>query len=190
MSLTPVIQAKQVYSDSVDPVTSGFTPAEPGTEAIFIVFNGGVPASQWYWNPAIGAWATSGSSLNFSLLEAFGWSGRHNNVERPAKPHHTQVARQCSCVLQFSVHEVSGSPIPFKIRDEFAGVVLASGAFPANAQTADAAACNLVDLSSVPVAAFPVVAGQVVQFSAVPDGGHAAMPSDGYGFQAQGYAVF
>lgn len=103
----------------------------------------------------------------------------------------TQLDQACIFFPMFSVDEpTSIAPVPFLIKDMMTGATLASGSFPAAARAADANVVALTDPGLASVMSFVVPASTVMQFAAVPDGGHAAMPNDGVSFRVSGYVAF
>lgn len=186
--LTQIKSILQVSVSSAPPVNP---PANPSVEAlVWELSGGGTFVSQWLWNPANQAWTMgTNSASNWTKVEAFGWVGPHNEVLRHA-PEHTVIDRVGSFIPTFSVALPSTLPIPFTINDNMTGNVLATGVFPANNRQADALACGLVDGGSLPIGQFSIGVGQTVHFSAVPTGGHAAMPADGESFHVEGTLIY
>lgn len=192
MSMTPILSFQQVYSGTAPPtVGAGLMPENPAETALYVQFVAGVPASQYAWDVTTMAWvALPAPGYNWSRVEGFGWTGKHNNAHRPSSPAHTQLDQPCVYFPTFSVDEPSTSAVDFTIKDMITGATLATGSFPALQRTADSAAVSLVDTASVGVTSFSVPASTVMQFAAVPTGGHGAMPADGLSFHAQGFVVF
>lgn len=192
MSMTPILSFQQVYSGAAGPfVGAGLVPENPVEPALYVQFVAGIPAVQYAWDVVTMTWvALPAPGYNWSRVEGYGWVGKHNNINRPSSPAHTQLDQPCVYFPTFSCDEPSTMPIDFMVKDMISGLTLATGTFPALQRTADAAAVSLVDLTSVGVGSFSVPPSTVMQFAMVPTGGHAAMPADGLSLRAQGFLVY